>query len=475
MPATRRFAAFVVCLCLAAAEPPTEWWAALDHISAASLRGHLSFIASDALEGRDTPSRGLDVAAEYIAAQFRRAGLDPVGDDGYFQNGTMFEIEAESAGFQMRFTDGEQTMNVGRDSDVARVPHAVDLQDAPVYRVRGSDAGVLPAGEMNGAAVVIDGGNRTHGLVAAVSKRKPAVIIRLMLGNDGTPPRFVSDPNRPDSTPVIHVSDAEAVKMLRALKAGLASWKLSLHVAADRAKTLKARNVAGLLRGSDPTLNDTCVLLTAHYDHLGLATSGDDRVFNGANDNGSGTVSVIEIAAALATLPHHPRRSILFIAFFGEEKGLRGSRYYAAHPAFPLAKTVANVNLEQVGRTDATEGPQIANATFTGFEYSDVPAIFQKAGRMTGIKVYEARDGDNEYFERSDNLSFAERGIPAHTVVVAAEFPDYHAVGDKWRKIDYDNMAKVDRMLALGTLMLADNPQPPKWDAEKAGRYASKK
>src|SRR5262249_60755903 len=137
-------------------------------------------------------------------------------------------------------------------------------------------------------------------------------------------------------------------------------------------------------------LKDTYVLLTAHYDHLGLAKSGDDRVFNGANDDGSGTVSVIEIGAALATLPRHPRRSIVFMAFFGEEEGLLGSLYYTHHPVFPLAKTVANINLEQLGRTDASEGPEIASLTFTGMEFSDVPNFFRRAGAQTGVKIYEA-------------------------------------------------------------------------------------
>ena len=160
---------------------------------------------------------------------------------------------------------------------------------------------------------------------------------------------------------------------------------------------------------------------------------------------------------------------------FGEEEGLLGSLYYARHPVFPLEKTVADVNLEQLGRTDASEGRQIDTATFTGFAYSDVPETFRKAGQAVGIKLYEMPNGGDEYFNRSDNLSFAQHGIPAHTAVVAAEFPDYHAVGDEWPKIDYDNMAKVDRMLALGMLMIADNPQAPKWNAEKAGRYARAK
>jgi Zn-dependent M28 family amino/carboxypeptidase len=242
----------------------------------------------------------------------------------------------------------------------------------------------------------------------------------------------------------------------------------------DRETPVKVRNVIGLLRGSDASLKDSYVLLTAHYDHLGLAKAGEDRVYNGANDNASGVASVIEIAAAISAQAR-PRRSIVFIAFFGEEEGLLGSLYYTRHPVFPLEKTVADINVEQLGRTDTSEGPHIATATFTGFEYSDVPAIFQKAGVSTGVKVYELPNGGNEYFNRSDNASFADHGVPAHTVVVSPEFPDYHTVGDEWPKIDYDNLAKVDRMLALGLVTIADNPQAPVWNAQKAGRYARRR
>jgi len=139
---------------------------------------------------------------------------------------------------------------------------------------------------------------------------------------------------------------------------------------------------------------------------------------------------------------------------------------------FPLAKTVADLNLEQVGRTDSSAGPEVANATLTGFEYSTVARTLQQAGALTGVKVYKASDGD-AFFERSDNQTFAQRGIPAHTIVVAFEFPDYHAVGDVWQKIDYGNMAQVDRMIALGTFMLADNPERPLWNRRnpKARQY----
>jgi Zn-dependent M28 family amino/carboxypeptidase len=325
--------------------------AVLDRITADSLRGHLSFIASDLLEGRDTPSRGLDIAAEYIAAQFRRAGLEPAGDDGYFQ----------TANWSLAAGASSATINV-------RVP-------------------------------------------------------------------------APAETPV------------------------------------RVRNVAGILRGSDPALKETYVIVSAHYDHLGVREPCDrqkeDCIYNGANDDGSGTVGVVEMAAALSRLNPRPRRSVLFITFFGEEKGLLGSRYYGRHPLVPLARTVAQVNLEQIGRTDDSEGPQVGTAAVTGFDYSDLGATLERAGALVGVKFYKHPTKSDAYFARSDNQSLADAGVPAHTVGVAFEFPDYHRVGDEWPKVDFANMERVVRAVALGVLTIADSPREPHWNEQntKAAPY----
>jgi Zn-dependent M28 family amino/carboxypeptidase len=226
----------------------------------------------------------------------------------------------------------------------------------------------------------------------------------------------------------------------------------------------KSRNVAAILRGSDPQLKDTYVMLSAHYDHLGLAQTGEDRVFNGANDDASGTASVLEVANALAALHPRPKRSVLFILFCGEEKGLRGSRYYVDHPLVPLDKTVADLNLEQLGRTDAPEGPQLNSANVTGFDFSDLTPILVNAGKRVGITVSKDAKASDKYFALSDNEPFAKVGIPAHTLSVTYEFPDYHEVGDEWQKIDYDNMAKVDQAVGIATLRLAQALTAPHWN-----------
>ncbi len=247
----------------------------------------------------------------------------------------------------------------------------------------------------------------------------------------------------------------------------------------EDADSPKSRNVAGILRGSDPQLKDTYVILSSHYDHVGLAQTGEDRIFNGANDDASGTASVLEVANALAALHPRPKRSILFILFCGEEKGLRGSRYYVAHPLVPLAKTIAQLNLEQLGRTDAPEGPHLNSANVTGFDFSDMVPVVVDAGKRAGIAVTKVPGSSDKYFNRSDNGPLAQAGVPAHTLSVAYEFPDYHAVGDEWQKIDYDNMAKVDQAVGIAVLRLAQALAVPHWNesypAAKAYADAAKK
>ena len=161
------------------------------------------------------------------------------------------------------------------------------------------------------------------------------------------------------------------------------------------------------------------------------------------------------------------------MTFFGEERGLLGSRYYGQHPIFPLEKTVAQINLEQVGRTDSTEGEQLMNASVTGIDFSEVGAILQRAGEQTGIKVYKHPQKSDQFFGASDNQSLADVGIPAHTICVAYVYPDYHKVSDHWDKVNYDNMAKVDRAVALAVWMIASDSHEPQWNAAnpKAARY----
>lgn len=449
---------------------------AIDQISPDSLKGHLSFIASDLLEGRNTPSPGLEIAAEYIAAQFRRAGLEPGGDNGYFQTAKLLIQEPNLENFELKLADGEQSAEVHGENAVITLDAALDLSAAAILKLDLSDAaGIesLTPEQINGKVVFIEflGGVMRSGRAAMRKIRdgKPALL--LVLDRKGTSqPQgggqlFDPEGRARAPAPRITVSDEAAIQFFDGLKPGLTKATATVHAAAPKRTAVQLRNVVAILRGSDAALKDSCVLVTAHYDHLGVKPSGEgDRIYNGANDDGSGTVSVIELANALSKLKQHPKRSIVFVTFFGEEEGLFGSRYYARHAAFPIANTVADVNLEQIGRTDSTQGRQVGTASLTGFDYSNVADYFQAAGHATGIKVYKDEHASDLYFAASDNQALADAGVPAHTLTVAFQFPDYHGVGDEWQKIDYDNMAKVDRMVAVALLMLSDSTEAPHWD-----------
>jgi len=456
-------AVLVLAAYLAAQEPAItpEQRAVLDHISADSLRGHLSFIASDALEGRATPSRGLDLAAEYIAAQYRRAGLEPAGDDGYFQTATIIAREPNRDGFAMTVTAGGRTMTIAAN-EAYIVPSApLNLDDAELVVADGLQP--LTANAVNGKAVLL-----TSPRVRFPSGARPTVVFQLTAALP-TRPAALEPESAPPAFPAGAIMKPELGEFIR----GAQDMRITLHSNAASQTSVKTRNVAGILRGSDPQLRDTYVILSSHYDHVGMASTGTDRIFNGANDDGSGTVSVIEIASALAPMPVHPKRSVVFIVFFGEEVGLWGSHYYARHPLVPPAQTIAGLNLEQVGRTDDSEGPQVRTAAVTGYDFSDLPGVLADAGKATGIRVYKHPKNSDAYFGRSDNQSLADLGIPAHTLSVAFEFPDYHKVSDSWDKIDYDNMTAVDRAVALGLLRLASDEAPPKWNEQygPARRY----
>ncbi len=130
-----------------------------------------------------------------------------------------------------------------------------------------------------------------------------------------------------------------------------------------------------------------------------------------------------------------------------------GSRHYSRHPLFPLERTVADINLEQLGRTDDAEGPQISRASLTGFEYSDVGRSLRYAGERAGVKIFRHKKYSDSYFRLGDSPVLADLGIPAHTLFVTYDFPGYHGPGDRWDRLDYGNLEKVTRAVALGVLV----------------------
>lgn len=464
----------------AEAQSPTLLQLISTRLTADALKADVSFLASDALEGRGTPSPGLDIAAEYIAAQFRRGGLEPAGDDGYFQTAHYEQVTPNFEGLELSVTADGQKVAAEKSALVLQDAVAADVKDASVLKVSMSDASALDAlteEQVRGKVLVLELPDAAAGRGAAMTlRRAPAAATKLHAslvvilrqaggggaagGGRGGRLREAAGAASP-SVPVLVVSDPAVRNALVNAKEAT----VSAHIAAPAVQQVKLRNVVAILRGTDPALKDTYVMLTGHYDHLGVRGSGPgDHIFNGANDDASGTSSVIEIANALAALPR-PKRSIVFMTVFGEELGDLGSGYYARHPIFPLVRTVADVNLEQLGRTDESNVGTHANQfNLTGFDFTNIAAVFRKAGEQTGVQVVKDEKNSDPFFTRSDNAAFANAGVPSTTLSVAYVYSDYHGAGDEWPKLDYENMAKVDRTIALAALDIANSVETPKWD-----------
>ncbi|HEY3937202.1 MAG TPA: M28 family peptidase [Bryobacteraceae bacterium] len=487
-----RFFGIAIAVSLGAAIPANEK-AVLDHITAADLKGNLSFLASDTLQGRYTPSPGLEVAAEFIASRFREAGLEPGGDQEYFQMAPMVDRRMPRFESVLTVENGPETVTVPAGAiTITAANQAVKIEGAPAVFLDGKSAAQLKGLDLNGKAVIAPQPDldslssaerraayrKVRAFDAAIAESNAAIEISVARhpGRRLAGPRLLPlEETQEHRVPALNIESESLARLVdRAPKGNV---RVSVEVPAPDDQKVVVKNVIGILRGSDPVLKSTCVLLTAHYDHIGTTdTAGrmamsspknsSDHIYNGANDDGSGTVSVIEIARAIATLKLHPKRSIVFMTFFGEERGELGSQFYGRHPVFPIDKTVADLNLEQVGRTDSTEGKELSNASLTGYDYSDLTKFFEEAGRETGIKVYKDSEASDAYFTRSDNAALAEQGVPAHTLTTAFDYPDYHGLGDEWQKIDYENMAKVDGMVALALLDVANSAKAPEWNAE---------
>ncbi len=457
-----------------------------DAISAGELKAHVSFLASDALEGRDTPSKGLDVAAEYIASEFRRVGLEPAGEDGYFQTAPYATIRENLTDFRFVIEKDGKTVEVSANMVRATAESMVDLKDLQVVKVSMAEENpALNPEEWSGKAVLTERSDfgdmpaekrpeayrRMVRIRTKVLESKAALLIDATgsLGPSG--PRLADLSGRKQTPPPsIAIRDQAFRDFAKSLPIGETGAKVSTHVGVSEVKKVTLKNVAGLLRGSDPKLSDTYLIVSGHYDHLG---SQGERIFNGANDDASGTSAMLTLAEALARLPRRPKRSILFLAYFGEEKGLLGSRYYGAHPLFPLSKTIVNLNLEQLGRTDDSEGPNVKRVFVTGYDYSNLSDWLTAAGRETGVTFYKHKKNSDTFFGRSDNQSLADSGVPAHTLGTAFVYPDYHQPGDHWEKIDYDNMATVTRAIGVALVRVANSTKPVEWneDNPKAAKY----
>jgi hypothetical protein len=213
-------------------------------------------------------------------------------------------------------------------------------------------------------------------------------------------------------------------------------------------------NVIGLVRGSDPQMRDQAVVLGAHYDHLGIGKPvAGDSIYNGADDDASGVAVVLTAAQVLAKAP--PKRSVIFLLTSGEEFGVLGTQWYLTRPTFPLGRTIADLQVEMVGRPDSLAGG-VGKLWLTGYERSTMGESFTQAG----LPIVADPRPDFRFFERSDNIVFALRGIPAHTLSSFSLHPDYHQPSDEVERIDFAHLTLVADVVVRATRLLADQPAP---------------
>ena len=214
-------------------------------------------------------------------------------------------------------------------------------------------------------------------------------------------------------------------------------------------------NVVGILRGGDPVLSDEAVILGAHFDHVGVGRSVDgDSIYNGADDDASGVAVVLEVARLMAR-SQPPDRTVIFLLTTGEEMGLLGTRFYIDSPVIPMERTVADLQVEMVGRPDSLAGGP-GRAWLTGFERTTLGDSLIAAG----IPLVPDPRPDQRFFFRSDNIAFARLGIPAHTLSSFNLHSDYHRPSDEAEFMDYEHMARVTESTAEAVRILANGPAP---------------
>lgn len=494
-------------------------------ITADDLRRHLTIIAADDMEGRETGQPGQKRAAEYLKNQFQRLGLPAIGEDGgYFQK----IIFARQKWEQIELTvDGKSVRHLW---DYASAPSAngsreqVNIDELTFLGYGIEDAAYSDydkADDLTGKHILIfagepqdrDGNNIVTGsrqvsdwadndkrkLELAKAKGVATVFIidpafrsnikeirqETLDGRMRMADQLESDRTTANVvylTPKIsrQIMGQAGKKVVKARKKISKSGKLkpvevpvNLSLTQRKETTeLVGENILGYLEGVDPKLKDEVLVISAHYDHIGKK---GDNVFNGADDNGSGTSTILELAEAFTQAKKQgmgPRRSVLFLLVSGEEKGLLGSEYYAAHPRFPLANTIADINVDMVGRVDDqhADNPDyiyVIGADRLSTELHEINERMNKT--FTNLELdytYNDEKDPNRYYYRSDHYNFAKNGIPS-IFFFNGTHDDYHQATDTVDKINFDKMAKIGRLVFHTAWQLANQDRRIEVDVQK--------
>ena len=441
------------------------------------LRADLSFLAADALEGRGTPSRGLDVAAQYLEAQLRVAGVRPGLPDGYQQTYRIGEYVPAQARVTVKIAGrvippaDYVFVNFGRDpaagpldAELVNAGFGVVAEEKSVNDLDGLALRGSAVMARKGAGWPLDAGavfgwDRAVGKTLAATARGAQLLVYASPDLDkgdqeagffaqmrNVPVGFVREPGLGPGGQAASALNPILVITPKALAAALGTdvEKLArgplgkrIEIRIDAAvRDGRASNVLGRIEGTNPGLRDQWIVLTAHYDHLGAnpaALAGQDGVWNGADDNASGTVVVLEMARRLAAWRSH--RSVLLLFTSGEDRGIFGSAVYSVRPAVPMEKVVLNINVDMVGRSRG-QVQAIADGTPALFEY------VARIGRDHGIEVVPDQQPSWRVSYLTDCYHFLRAGVPAIEFFTGLH-ADYHQPSDTADKIRYEEMAKI--------------------------------
>lgn len=465
-------------------------------ITAESVAGRIAFLASDSLRGRDTPSPGLEKAAAYVVDAYRAMGLEPGGEDGTFYQRYPFlqrALARDRVALTVEGGDRDVELRHGRDFAVsggtegvlkagAVVAGAGDEGDELPGAVRGRVL-VAPTPGTPGRAFRIRAGQRARaaegaGAVAVVHVLEPAWGQEELapIAESSARPRWIlgSDPGFPQV-----FMTREAAR--RALAGGPGAQGLFRDGAVSgggRVPDLRVRlraplevleegsppNVAGVVRGADPALRDEYVIVSAHMDHVGVGSAVEgDSIYNGADDNASGTSVLMEVARALARLPEGPRRSVLVLHVSGEEKGLLGSRWYSEHPTVPLERVVANINVDMVASDLHRDSVVVIGKDYSslGELVNGVHADLPELGLIPSDDIWP----EQRFFFRSDHFNFARKEIPALFFFTGVH-ECYHRPCDEPGFVDAGKAARVARLIFHTVLEVANRDERPAWDPE---------
>jgi hypothetical protein len=464
------------------------------------LRAHLSILASDEYEGRETGTKGNEMAAKYIKNHLMSLGLSPNKnlEDGYFQpiqfnyeswnditlniNGQKFRHLWDFLAFQDKNSDMDSIninkvifMGYGIDDPTYSDYKRKNVAGKSIMIYEGEPMDASGNSRITGSSEKSEWSTNIEKKLAAAQRKgvKTVFIIssdikgmlaenrRSLLGAKVTLGKITERPSYPNNI-YISTTIAEALmgdkkeKVIKSRDRITAKGKLKKvtmkpTIALDMDKntsSLKGKNVLGFIEGTDK--KDEIVVLSAHYDHLGKK---GESIYNGADDNGSGTTAVLEIAQTFADglkEGYKPRRSVLFLLVTGEEKGLLGSAYYAEKPIYDLANTMVDINVDMVGRVDKKyeENPNYIYVIGSDRLSTDLHKINeninQEYTQLVMDYTYNSEKDPNRYYFRSDHYNFAKNGIPA-IFFFNGTHQDYHMASDTVEKINFEKMSEITK------------------------------